>query len=478
MKRSILNYTLFTILSFCAGFAGAIAFNRLHNGGGPFIKEADPTNARQASYRMDGADGPADFVKATNASKSSVVFIKALSNSTQSNTSIWDPFGFFGNMGPVTSSGSGVVIGQDGYIITNNHVVKDANQIEITLSNSKKTYPAKVVGKDPSTDLALLKIDADNLSPIVFANSDDLQVGQWVVAVGNPFNLNSSVTAGIVSAKGRNINIVQNEFPIESFIQTDAAINPGNSGGALVNPSGELVGINTAILSKTGSYAGYGFAIPSNIVKKVAGDIKEFGHVQRAFVEAQVTEIDEKLADQLNDESASGVYVLSIATDGNADRAGLKSGDVILKIDNRVIDSRAVYEEQLAYYRPGDKITLMVKRGGEAKQIDITLTNEWGNTSTEANKSIHSDVLGADFTAINKIEKEKYNADGIRVTNITGGRIAQMNLPEGYIITSYNNRPYDNPDALIKAMENSRGRIIVQGIQPNGTRNTLTFFSY
>jgi S1-C subfamily serine protease len=358
-------------------------------------------------------------------------------------------------------------------------VVENAEKIEVILNNNKRSYTGTIIGRDPSSDLALIKIEAKNLPHISFANSDNLPIGAWVLAVGNPFNLTSTVTAGIVSAKGRNLNIVQNQFPIESFIQTDAAINPGNSGGALVNTAGELVGINAAIFSKTGSYSGYGFAIPSNIVKKVVSDIKDFGYVQRAFIEADVMDIDEQVLSKLKDENVNGVYVRVVVEDGNADKAGMKAGDLILKVNNHDVDSRAVFDEQLAYHRPGDVVTMTIKRGSEIKDVKVTLTNQRGTTSLEKSKSYHSDYLGADMEEITKLEKEKYGVtNGFRVFNITSGQIARMNLPDGFIITAFNRKTYNDPASLIKDMEGASGKIIVEGISPNGSRSTYSFYLY
>ncbi|HYH02216.1 MAG TPA: trypsin-like peptidase domain-containing protein, partial [Bacillota bacterium] len=284
---------VFIAAGMISGFAGSWLFSLTDKKDIVSWEAPFSGNAERVSYSGSAVNAP-DFVKASETATPTVVFIKTVSNMNQRQT-IWDEwFGWdpFGNMGPVSSTGSGVIITDDGYIVTNHHVIDGADKIDVVLNGNKKTYTAKVVGTDPSTDLAVLKIEAKNLPKISVANSENLKTGEWVVAVGNPFNLTSTVTAGIVSAKGRNINIVNNQFPIESFIQTDAAINPGNSGGALVNTSGELVGINTAIMSKTGAYNGYGFAIPSNIVAKVVKDIIDFGEVQRAFTGMDVRDID------------------------------------------------------------------------------------------------------------------------------------------------------------------------------------------
>jgi serine protease Do len=486
MKRIVFKYIIILTISFCAGIAGAFAFYS-------FVIKQDfisletqqtqfPTREMLfTAYNINpAASAFTDFVKASDQSRSSVVFIRSQSTIQQENHFGWDPFfDFFGNRGPATSTGSGVIISSDGYIVTNHHVVNKSEKIEVVLNNNKRVFPAKIIGSDPSTDLALLKISTNELPKIAFSNSDELKIGEWVLAVGNPFNLTSSVTAGIVSAKGRNINIVQNQFPIESFIQTDAAINPGNSGGALVNTEGQLVGINTAILSKTGSYAGYGFAIPSNIVKKVVSDLIEFGYVQRAFIEADIVDIDENLASKLDDDNLNGVYVRVIVPGGNADKGGLEKGDIIIKIDNRFIDSRAVFDEQLAYHRPGDKINLVIKRNGKPHEITITLNNQRGTTTLERNKSLKSEPLGAEFEEITRLEKEKYGVtNGIRIFNIGNGQIRRMNIPEGFIITAFNRKPYNDPQELIKAFESASGSIEIDGINPNGTQGRYSFYFY
>jgi Do/DeqQ family serine protease len=482
MKQKAIALVLLTILSFCAGLAGAFfyvgrAANNLVTTG---YNNNAPVRRAYLQQAMDQTGSP-QFIGASEISRPCVVYIKVQSTARQQDNGFgWDPFfDFFGNIGPVSSSGSGVIISPDGYIVTNSHVVENAEKIEVILNNNKRSYTGTIVGRDPSSDLALIKIEAKNLPHITFANSDELPIGEWVLAVGNPFNLTSTVTAGIVSAKGRNLNIVQNQFPIESFIQTDAAINPGNSGGALVNTAGELVGINAAIFSKTGSYSGYGFAIPSNIVKKVVSDIKDFGYVQRAFIEADIIDIDERVLSELKDENVNGVYVRVVVEDGNAEKAGIKAGDLILKVNSHDIDSRAVFDEQLAYHRPGDVVTMTIKRGSEVKDVKVTLTNQRGTTSLEKSKSYHSDYLGADLEEITKLEKEKYGVtNGFRVFNITNGQISKMNLPEGFIITAFNRKTYTNPTELIQAMESANGKIIIDGITPNGTHSTYSFYLY
>jgi S1-C subfamily serine protease len=324
-----------------------------------------------------------------------------------------------------------------------------------------------------------LKIEAENLPAIKTGNSDDVQIGEWVVAVGNPFNLTSTVTAGIVSAKGRNINIVNNQFPIESFIQTDAAINPGNSGGALVNTSGELIGINTAIMSKTGAYNGYGFAIPVNIVVKTVKDLAEFGEVQRGFVGMDVADIDYEIQKQLKINNDQGVYVAKVLEDGPAHKAGVKAGDVVLKIQDKEVEYKALYDEYLAYHRPGDKVKLLIDREGKKIELALTLINKEGNTELIKKTAISSTELGADFSKISKMEIQRYGIKtGVKVSEIKNGLIKRMGIPEDFIFVKFNGKDCEDPVELIKELSKVSGRIQIEGIGPDGARKFFNFYGY
>jgi Do/DeqQ family serine protease len=476
MKKGI-TLLLLIVLSFCAGIAGAFTFYKQQLKNAPVVYDA-PYSIPSARAGYTSAVESADFVKASEAATPCVVYIKVKIPGKQS-TAFWDPFfDFFGNFGPSEASGSGVIVTADGYIVTNAHVVDGATEIQVNLNKHNKNYTAKVIGIDKSTDLALIKIEAKDLPFIQFTNSDNLKTGQWVVAVGNPFNLASTVTAGIVSARGRNLNIVKAQFPIESFIQTDAAINPGNSGGALVNTDGYLVGINSAILSKTGSYAGYGFAIPSNIVKKVITDLKESGYVMRAFLEADVMDLDDRTANKFNGD-VSGVYVADISKGGNADNAGIKPGDLIIKADGRVIESRAFFDEQLAYHRPGDKIKITILSDGQEFEKTVTLTNQQGTTSLEKTKVYHSDKLNCDFTEISKMEKEKAGVErGFRISNIGPGTMQRYGLPEGFIIVTFNGKTYTDVPSLERDMLTAGGKVTIQGVTPEGVKGTYSFYLF
>ena len=468
-------------LGFAGGIAGAFCINLLSNKQVVFQTVDSGQNKVSLVDYKGVSPANIDFVKASEATLHSVVFIKTLTNQRYQDPfyDFWNGMDFFGRRGPVASSGSGVIVSDDGYIVTNLHVVNNANVIEVITNNNKQSYKAKLVGTDPSTDLALLKIEAKGLPKITFGNSEHLKVGEWVLAVGNPFNLTSTVTAGIVSAKGRNINIVNNQFPIESFIQTDAAINPGNSGGALVDLEGRLVGINTAIASNTGSYNGYGFAIPVNIVSKIIKDLVEFKEVQRGFTGMDVKDIDAATAQKYAINNNIGILVDQVLAEGPADQAGLRTGDIILKANDKDIDSKAIFDEQIAYHRPGDKIKILYKRDGKDKETTISLLNREGTTAIMKKGTVSSDVLGADFQPLPKIEKDKLGvANAYRISNIRQGRIANMGIQEGFIITSLNRKSYENVEDLIKALESLRGQVVIEGIFANGGRGVFSFYTY
>ncbi len=416
---------------------------------------------------------PADFVEASKVSTQSVVYIKTVSQNNYGST--WMEW-FFGNgTGQAISSGSGVIYTNDGYIITNNHVVKDADNIEVIIG--KKTYEATVVGEDASTDLAVLKIDAAALSSIKVASSRNVEIGEWVLAVGNPFNLTSTVTAGIVSAKGRELNITKTMFPLESFIQTDAAINPGNSGGALVNLNGELIGINTAILSKTGSYAGYGFAVPSDIVKKVVDDIIRHGEVQKAFFGAEVLDINSEIANKIGTDDYSGVVVSYVQEDGAASKIDIRKGDIILKLNNELINSRSHFEEILSYNSPGDKVSVVFKRDQKIINSSVTLTNKEGTTELLKKEVFTSRTLGADFEKVSKVERNLLNIEhGVRINKVRSGLISQMNLSEGFIITHINKVPIKDPETLADILTKIRGRVYVEGVSKRGRKEIHRYF--
>ena len=425
-----------------------------------------------------------DFTLAAEQSVNAVVHVKTkIIQKTQSLAFPQDPFFqyFFGQPQmpmqtqpqPIMGSGSGVIISKDGYIVTNNHVINEADEIEVVL-NDKRTFKAALIGKDPNTDIALLKIDATDLSIINFGNSDKLKVGEWVLAVGNPFNLTSTVTAGIVSAKARDINILNAEMKIESFIQTDAAVNPGNSGGALVNTKGELVGINTAIASQTGSYAGYSFAIPVSIVSKVVADLKQFGEVQRAILGVSITDITDELAKEKHIKTLEGVYVKAVSENSAAKEAGIKEGDIIIEVNDIKIKSVSELTEQIGRYSPGDKVTVSVLRDGNLKKFDIELKNKKG--STEVIKTVGLGSLGASFEELK--DKQKANlklTSGVKVSDITkNGKFAKAGVQKDFIILKINNKiinEISDIDIALRTIENSLDKenvLFISGIYPNG----------
>ena len=379
---------------------------------------------------------------------------------------------FFGlrstpNPEPVLSSGSGVILTNDGFIVTNNHVINNAQAIKVIL-NDKREFDAKLVGCDPNADIALLKIDAKDLPYIPFGNSDNLKVGQWVLAIGNPFNLTSTVTAGIVSAKARNIQINNNSYAIESFIQTDAAVNPGNSGGALVNLKGELVGINTAIASRTGSFSGYSFAIPSSIAKKIVTDLIEFGEVQRAILGVQTNELDADAAKKYGIKEMKGVLISGVYKGSAAEQAGIVKGDVILDVNGVQVNSPSQLQEQISKYRPDQQIDIIVNRSNNKKHFTATLRNMKSNLETaKADKGLA--VLGADFTEISDSQKRELGINyGVQIASLGDGKLRQGGIKEGYIITKINRTPIKTVDDIKRVIGISSGGVLIEGIYPNG----------
>lgn len=482
MSKAIFKYSAFILLALAAGYVGGRVGG--FQGDTHFMNDANQdfrANLQTVNDSYSYAiDHPVNFVAASEKSTPAVVYIKTTANVPQRSFNDWffgDAFGS-GRDNLVINSGSGVIVSQDGYIVTNNHVVEKSVKLEVILTD-KSSYEAKLIGTDPSSDLALLKIEAKNLPAIAFTNSNQLKVGEWVLAVGNPFNLTSTVTAGIVSAKGRNLNLLNNMFPIESFIQTDAAINPGNSGGALVNIEGDLVGINTAILSRTGAYNGYGFAIPANIVQKVIRDLKEFGAVQKAFFGADVIDMDAKIKEKAKLNSLKGVYVSSIASYGPANDAGMREGDVVIELNGSVINSKANFDEQLSYYRPGEKINIVFVRDGKQQSISLKLTNIEGTLDMLKNESISSAKLGADFEPVGKFEKDKLKINaGVRISNITQGYVRRLGLREGFIITHINKIEVSKAEQCIDLLENMRGQVSIEGVDQNGRKAFYSYYSY
>ncbi|MEJ6750358.1 MAG: trypsin-like peptidase domain-containing protein [Bacteroidia bacterium] len=471
MKKS--QSLLLVAVCLMASFLGAFAYKTWFDTDSTILINQDDETPYRNVNTSEMANLETGFIDASKSSTSSVVFIKTESQQYQS-SGFWG-FGFdpFGRIGKVASTGSGVIISADGYIVTNNHVIANADKIDVVLSSNKKSYSAELIGADPSSDLALLRVQATDLKPIRFTNSDDVQIGQWVLAVGNPFNLTSTVTAGIVSAKGRNINIVNNQFPIESFIQTDAAINPGNSGGALVNLEGDLIGVNTAIASKTGSYVGYGFAIPSNIVMKTIDDLREYGEVQRGFVGVDVVDIDGDIGEKLG---SNGVLIKRITGTNDEAAKKLEVGDVISKINEKIIDSKSTFDERIAYLRPGDIVKFEVFRNENKMELELTLVNKNGTTKITKKESIISETLGGEFEAISKLEAKTFRIEnGVKVTNISTGKLRKMNISEGFIFVKVNGEAQNDPAQLIELLEFYKGQVRIEGIASNGSTQFLSF---
>lgn len=409
---------------------------------------------------------PVDFSEAARKAIPSVVYINSISKGVVTS---WD--WFFGGTSAQTqvSSGSGVIFTADGYIVTNNHVVASAEKIEVIYN--KRNYAAELIGTDPSTDLAVLKINETGLPPITLGNAKNVQVGEWVIAVGNPFSLSSTVTAGIVSAKGRRIGILEDKFPIESFIQTDAAINPGNSGGALVNKAGELVGINTAILSRTGSYTGYAFAVPVDIAKKVVDDLIKYGIVQKALMGGTVIDYDYATAKKFDLDTDvkqfNGVVLEKMERDGPAANAGLKPGDIISKINGVDINSKSAFEEALAYLYPGDKIVLTYSRNKKVETTNITLVNKNGGTEVIKRKIYSSSTLGA------SLEADDY---GVKIFKLKpGGLLDQIGLTENFVIYSINRQRIESPEEVIEFFEKYKGDGYLYGLNSSKQQLQLRF---
>ena len=402
------------------------------------------------------SSSPTNFIESAAIATPAVVNIRALMETGG---------GMWGGGALTGSSGSGVIMSPDGYIVTNHHVVEKSTDIKVTLAD-KRTYKAKLVGSDPSTDIALLKIQEGNLPFIVFGNSDSIHVGEWVLAVGNPFNLESTVTAGIVSAKGRNINILGGGASIESFIQTDAAVNPGNSGGALVNTVGELVGINTAIITESGSYEGYSFAVPSNLVQKIIRDLREFGIVQRAYLGVGIQDLDSETSMEIGLPNAEGVLVNRIAKAGAASDAGLEEGDVIIGLNGTRVRSTSELQEYVGRYRPGDQVALEYWRKGKKNRIALTLKDGNNSTGTARIKGDEmEEELGLVIRDLSGEERKQIRIKGgAIVTSIRRGSIIfETNMQPGFVITSVNGDRVSSVSEAVEAMKNAYNSLTLDG---------------
>lgn len=441
---------------------------------------------------------PVDLTYAADKALPCVVHIKYLQNSKIQEVAVqsdpfgdfFDPFGMFGQRGQGQNqkrkvqtpkkegAGSGVIISSDGYIVTNNHVVEGADELTVTL-NDNREYSARIIGTDKNTDLALIKVNAKDLPAITVISSDDIKVGEWVLAIGHPFNLRATVTAGIVSAKARSLGA----NGVEAFIQTDAAINAGNSGGALVNVKGELVGINAMLYSQTGNFTGYGFAIPTTIMNKVVADLKQYGQVQRGLLGIQGQDVRSYLDSQKDQQKEvdlgtnDGIYVAKVVEGQAAEDAGIVEGDVITSLDGQKVTKMAELQEILATKRPGDKLKVSLLRKKKAQTVEVTLKNEQGNTKVV--KDADLDVLGAQIREVNEREKEELDIKyGLKVTKINGGKFKERGIPVGFIIQTVNEEPMKELSDLsdvVKAANKSKDPVLyIKGIYPSGKKEYFT----
>lgn len=482
--KNVKNYLVYASCIVAIAFSAA-SFAKVYASNAPSSSPASSPAAGQ----------PVDLTYATDKALPSVVTVKVVQNSKTQTIEVedpfsdfFDPFGFFGQRGQggtrkqrvqtpkKQGSGSGVIISADGYIVTNNHVVEGADEITVILTDNRE-FSATIVGNDQNTDLALIKVSGKNLPAITIGDSQKLRIGEWVLAIGNPYNIGTTVTAGIVSAKARSMS---GGNSVQSFIQTDAAINPGNSGGALVNTNGELVGINSMLYSQTGSYSGYGFAIPTTIMNKVVNDLKTYGTVQRALIGIQGSDLS-SYSDGLKQQgkevpdfgTINGIYVAEVAEDGAGAAAGLKKGDVITAIDGKQLSKMAELQEYLANKRPGDKVTITYLREKNKKSATVTLKNAQGNTNVV--KTADLDVLGGNFREITKEQKEQLGVNyGLEVIKVNNGALKNAGVPKGFIIQKVNDQPMKTLDELqdaVKSASTSKEPVLfIQGIFSTGKK--------
>ena len=447
------------------------------------IEQAQQSKVQRVAFVP--TESTPDFVDAAERSVDAVVHI--MTKVVRQSTTYNDFFGallgqLYGYPGQTRNNtmvayGSGVVLTPDGYIVTNNHVVEGADEVEVTFNNKvKKT--ATIIGTDPTTDLALIKVDATDLEYLTFGDSDNVRIGEWVLAVGNPFNLTSTVTAGIVSAKARNLSILGEGTSVESFIQTDAAVNPGNSGGALVNTKGELVGINAAIASHTGSYEGYSFAIPSNIVRKVVDDLLLYGETQRGYLGIYPAELTQEIAEKEGLENIEGVYVAEVTEGGAAKVAGVQKGDVVTSINGKKVNTVTQLMETVRQYRPGDNVNLEVNRNGRHHNYELTLLNEAGNVDVvKKGDSFYNSEFGLMLQPISQNDMSRLNVKaGLKIVEIRQGRFMNSGVPVDFVITKVNGYAVNNKTDLENALKNSRSRrTTIEGVYPNGMMGTFFY---
>ena len=475
MKKGLLIALLSAVVG---GLTAYAVVNAMTDNASGVIETAGGAQFRTVNLAQDNWP---DFTYAAESAVDAVVHVKVVavaSGQQQAPSSIFDFF--FGYPGAAPQprekigSGSGVIIREDGYIVTNNHVIEGATKIEVTLTNNQ-TYPATLVGTDPATDIALIKVDAAGLPTVPFGDSDKLRLGEWVIAIGSPYDLRSTITAGIVSAKGRSMPNNSGEFKIESFIQTDAAVNPGNSGGALVDKAGNLVGINTAIISQTGSYSGYSFAVPVNIVKKIAYDLMDFGSVKRAVLGIVMQPIDEKIAEELKLSSRNGVYINEVSKSGAADKAGIKAGDVLIAIDSTKTINPASVQEAVSRFSPGDKAVVTVIRDGKPQQFEVTFKG-----TSQENGTVEDDGSVAFYgSSIKEASEEtlaKYGLkSGVEIVELGPGKLMEAGAQEGFVIQYVNEQQVKTPKDVIDIVKKSKRTVFIEGITPSGRTGYFGF---
>jgi serine protease Do len=466
MKTKQIILSIF--IAIVGGLIAVFVYARFDRRQSTVIVEEKPA-VRYINLPGDVSAAPSDFTTAAEMAVDGVVHVKTKSMRESSGNPIYDFFFGYGNgePEPVVGYGSGVIISDDGYIVTNNHVIEGSQTIEVIL-NDKRSFDAQILGTDPATDIAVLKVKASRLHYLTYGNSDELRLGEWVLAIGNPYNLTSTVTAGIVSAKARSINILSDNMAIESFIQTDAAVNPGNSGGALVNTQGQLIGINAAIASRTGAFSGYSFAIPVSIVKKVVNDIIEFGSVQRAILGVTITEVTAESAKEYNIDRIEGVLVTGLRENSSAIEAGIERGDQIIAVNSVRVNSPSELQEQISRYRPNDKITVTIIRKNKERQLNVTLRNPSGGTGL-IQKEQAVEVLGASFGEISSQERKNLGINnGVKVLQLSTGKFRSAGIREGFIITQINNTSVSSAADVEKLVNSSQGGMYVEGIYPDG----------
>lgn len=476
MKRGIITILLSAVISGLTAFA-VVKTVTPSNESTSTIVQADGSTYRTVNLSQDNYP---DFTYAAESAVDAVVYVKVTSvtsSARQTPNSILEFFFGYpgeGQQRERVGSGSGVIIREDGYIVTNNHVIDGADKIEVTLTNNQ-TYPAVLVGTDPATDVALLKIDASGLPVIPFGDSSKLRLGEWVIAIGSPYDLRSTITAGIVSAKGRSMPNYSGEFKIESFIQTDAAVNPGNSGGALVDKAGNLVGINTAIISQTGSYAGYSFAVPSNIVKKIVYDLIDFGSVKRALLGITMQPVDEKIAKEMKLSSLNGVYIYEVSKNGAADKAGIKAGDVLVAIDSVKVTDGASVQEAVSRFSPGEKAIVTVIRDGKEKQFEVTFqgtASENGTVSEDGSVAFYgSSIRKAPEDVLRKFGLK----EGVEIVDLGPGKMKDAGASQGFIILYVNNKAVKTPEDVIEIVKKSDRAVFIEGVTASGRSGYFGF---